>query len=65
MMYNGSVNVNFSFLKKRCMELARTLDQKCSRVKEAVKELNNVFSAIYEPKGTKKTTTESVLGTLK
>lgn len=39
------------------------MDYKCSRVKEAVKELDNVFSAIFEPQSTKKTV-EPVLGTL-
>ncbi|XP_062284222.1 dynein axonemal heavy chain 8-like [Scomber scombrus] len=39
----------------QCKEWAKTLDHKCGHVKDAVKELCNVFSAIYELKGTKKT----------
>ncbi|XP_078119766.1 dynein axonemal heavy chain 8-like [Sander vitreus] len=48
--------------ENQCKEWANTLDYKCSRVREAVKELGNVFSAIYESKGTKKTVEEPVSG---
>eukprot|EP00064_Thunnus_orientalis_P004446 superscaffoldBa00000405_g4458 len=46
----------------RCKEWAKILDYKCSCVKEAVKELGNLFSAMYESKGTKKTVEEPVPG---
>ncbi|GLD50869.1 dynein heavy chain 8, axonemal [Lates japonicus] len=48
--------------EKQCKEWAKTLDYKCSHVKDAVKELSNVFRAIYESKGTKKTIEEPVSG---
>ena len=41
------------------------MDSKCSRIYEAVKELGNVFSALYESKGTKKAVEEPVSGALK
>ncbi|XP_070701078.1 dynein axonemal heavy chain 8-like [Pempheris klunzingeri] len=43
-------------------ERAKTVDFKCGRVREAVKELDYVFSAIYESKGTKKTVKELIPG---
>ncbi|XP_044223058.1 dynein axonemal heavy chain 8-like [Thunnus albacares] len=46
----------------RCKEWEKILDYKCSCVKEAVKELGNLFSAMYESKGTKKTVEEPVPG---
>ncbi|XP_051284477.1 dynein axonemal heavy chain 8-like [Dicentrarchus labrax] len=46
----------------QCKERAETLDYKCSCVKEAVKELGNVFRAIYESEGTRKTVEEPVPG---
>ncbi|XP_075954128.1 dynein axonemal heavy chain 8-like [Anarhichas minor] len=38
----------------QCKKWATTLDSKCSHVKEAVKELYNVFSPIHKSEGTKK-----------
>nr|XP_046263890.1 dynein axonemal heavy chain 8-like isoform X2 [Scatophagus argus] len=48
--------------KNKCKELAKTLHDKCSRVSQAVKELDIVLSASYESKGTKKTVEEPVQG---
>ncbi|XP_037644332.1 dynein heavy chain 8, axonemal-like isoform X1 [Sebastes umbrosus] len=48
--------------EKRCQEWAKTLDYKFSRVKEAVTELANVFSAIYQSEGIRKTVEEPVSG---
>ncbi|KAM9349881.1 dynein axonemal heavy chain 8-like [Symphorus nematophorus] len=48
--------------KNQSKEQAKTLDYKCKRVKEAVKELGNMFSGIYESKGMKKIVEEPVPG---
>ncbi|XP_071768037.1 dynein axonemal heavy chain 8-like [Centroberyx gerrardi] len=48
--------------ENRCKKWADTLDHKSSHVEEAVKELINTFSAIYESKGTKKTVEEPAPG---
>ncbi|XP_026153434.1 dynein heavy chain 8, axonemal-like [Mastacembelus armatus] len=48
--------------ESQCKEWENTLDNKCSQVKEAVKELGIVFSAICDSKGTKKTVQEHLLG---
>ncbi|CAJ1072667.1 dynein axonemal heavy chain 8-like isoform X3 [Xyrichtys novacula] len=41
--------------KRHCEEHAKTLDAKCRRVKDAVKELANLFNAIGESKTNEKT----------
>ncbi|XP_076601065.1 dynein axonemal heavy chain 8-like [Chaetodon auriga] len=43
-------------------EQVKTLDNKCTRVKAALRELNNVFSAINQSKGTKTAVQEPVSG---
>ncbi|XP_056290683.1 dynein axonemal heavy chain 8-like [Pseudoliparis swirei] len=48
--------------EKQCKEWTKTLVSKCSHVKEAVKELANVFSPINDSKDTKKTAEEPVSG---
>ncbi|KAI3374766.1 hypothetical protein L3Q82_021323, partial [Scortum barcoo] len=48
--------------KNKCKEQTKALDLKCCRVKEAVKELGRVFTAIYGSKGPKKTLDEHAQG---
>ncbi|XP_068458453.1 dynein axonemal heavy chain 8-like [Clinocottus analis] len=56
--HTSSVQQLIDINEDQCKEWAKTLDSKCSHVKYAVKELGNIFSAIYESKGTKKTAEE-------
>lgn len=63
-LFTDSQIIYFLF-KTQCKEQAKSLNYKVGRVKEAVTELGNVFSAIYESKGAKKTVQEPVAGALK
>ncbi|XP_037304127.2 dynein axonemal heavy chain 8-like [Pungitius pungitius] len=45
-----------------CKERAKTLNSKCSCIKEAVKELGKVFGSIYVSKDTEKTAREPISG---
>ncbi|XP_041805872.1 dynein heavy chain 8, axonemal-like [Chelmon rostratus] len=60
--YVSSVQHLINHNENQCKEQAKTLDYKCNRVKEAVRELCNVFSGIYQSKGTKKAVEEPVPG---
>uniref|UniRef100_UPI0037E892BB dynein axonemal heavy chain 8-like n=1 Tax=Semicossyphus pulcher TaxID=241346 RepID=UPI0037E892BB len=53
--HSSSVQDLIDLNKHHCQEQTKTLDNKCSRVKTGVRELNNVFSAIYESQISMKT----------